>query len=109
MTSPNDAQAAAGWSLLVWQVLISCAANRQTIQYGQLAEKIGLWRGAYLIGPYLDRVADYCCENSLPELTTIAVNKETGKPSKTKIKPEEVDRERECVFRTGWFKVTPPT
>ena len=41
-------------SLLVWQVLIACAANRQTISYGQIAKTIGLRQGAPLIGPYLD-------------------------------------------------------
>ena len=109
MTSPNDVQPAAKWSLLVWQVLISCAVNRQTIQYGQLAKEIGLRRGGFLIGPYLDGVADYCQSKCLPELTTLAVNKETGKSTRTRVKPEEVAQERERVFRTEWFKVTPPT
>ena len=110
MTNPNDAQLAAKWSLLVWQVLISCAANRQTIQYGQLAKKIGLRRGGFLIGPYLDRVADYCCcANSLPDLTTLVVNLRTGMPTQARVKSEKVAEERERVFRTEWFKVTPPT
>ena len=109
MTSPNDVQPAAKWSLLVWQVLISCAANRQTIQYGQLAKKIGLRRGGFLIGPYLDHVADYCCTKGLPELTTLAVNKETGMAIKARVEPGKVAEERERVFRTEWFKITPPT
>ena len=109
MTSPNDVQPAARWSLLVWQVLISCAANRQTIQYGQIAKKIGLRRGGFLTGPYLDDVADYCQSKRLPELTTLAVNKETGMPTKARVEPEEVAEERERVFRTEWLKVTPPT
>lgn len=109
MTSPNDAQPAARWSLLVWQVLISCAANRQTIRYGQLAKEIGLRRGAFLLGPYLDGVADYCCANSLPDLTTLVVNKETGKSTRTRVEPAKVAEERERIFLTKWFKVTPPT
>ena len=109
MTSPNDAQPTARWSLLVWQVLISCAANRQTIQYGQLAKDIGLRRGGFLIGPYLDGVADYCCAKCLPELTILAVNKKTGMPAKTMVEPEKVAEERERVFLAEWFKVTPPT
>ena len=109
MTSPNDTQSTARWSLLVWQVLIACAANRQTMQYGQIAKAIGLRRGGFLIGRYLDKVADYCKTNCWPELTTLAVNMKTGKPARPRVKPEKVDRERECVFRTKWFEMTPPT
>ena len=90
----------------VWQVLISLAAERQTITYGQLARKIGPRVVPLGLGYPLDRVADYCEANGLPSLTVIVVNQEIGKPTYSRV--DNVDTEREKVFAHQWFALTPP-
>ena len=105
MTSSSTPQRA----LLIWQVLIAKARDRQTIPYGILAYTIGLKPGAHrAIGLYLDPIERYCRDNSLPVLTIIVVNLQTGRPSYV---PEGLDEDAEWerVFDRKWFAQMPPT
>ena len=57
-------------TLLAWQVLVSCAANRQTITYGNLAAAIGQPGGLQGVGRnYLNPISKYCSDNDMPDLT----------------------------------------
>ena len=96
-------------ALKVWQVLIACASQRQTITYGDLAELIdepGI--GPNLLTPYLDRVRKFSVKSTEPpgnDLTVVVVNAETGRPG---IEVPEWDEEREFVYNVKWFALTPP-
>ncbi len=72
-TQPNRA-------LQIWQILIAMAANRQTTTYNALAQKLGYQGAGQFMSGLLDPVMLYCQANSLPPLTVLVVNQETGKP-----------------------------
>ena len=93
---------------LAWQALAAHAALRATITYSQLKSTIGYKPPAQALGPVLDLVSWYCGDNALPDLTVLAVLKETGRPSSVNT-IEDVDKEREMVFAREWFKVQPPS
>jgi hypothetical protein len=85
--------------------LISAAHNRQTITYGQLAQVIGMGDSAVVVTPALSRVWEYCEEKGLPHLTYLVVGKWGGKPGTDF---ENLDGERERVYRHPWFSLEPP-
>lgn len=85
--------------LIVWQVLIAKATNRQTINYLALADAIGLKHGAHRsLRNYLDPIANHCCAMSLPVLTVVVVSLQTGRPSEV---PNglDADEEREAELQ----------
>ena len=92
--------------LQIWQVLIACAENRQIIRYSQLADSVGLTNIGPGIGAYLKRIYAYTERNSLPDLTVLAVNKETGLPT---VYTGDPNAKREKVYDKNWFKLPPPT
>ena len=92
--------------LQIWQVLIACAENRQTIAYSGVTEKLNWDILPYGLGPYLNRVWQYCERESLPDITDLVVNLETGLPGKYAGDP---NAKREVVFATDWFALPPPT
>ena len=55
-------------AMKVWQVLIAYAAQHETIAYGRLAELIEEPVGANLLRPYLDRVEEFCLEDTLDRI-----------------------------------------
>ena len=95
-------------ALQIWTVLIGKAYNRQILTYGELAEIIG-FRGAGVLGTYLDFIMRYCDNKKYPPLTCIVVNKKEGKPGEGLI---TIDREnfalkREEVFNYKWYQLPP--
>ena len=94
-------------ALQIWQILICKATNRQTITYGQLAKTLG-FKGAGTLGNLLGYLLTYCPTQNLPPLTALVVNRDTGIPGKG-FTIENVNAERERVFRFDWFAVVPPT
>ena len=52
---------------LVWQVLVSCASNRQTILYSDLVSRIGEPRTEWSSRRYLEPIAVYSEANCLPD------------------------------------------
>ena len=91
----------------IWQILVCKAHNRQTLTYGQLADLLG-FGGALSPANILGRITYYCIQNSLPQLTVLVVNQDTGLPGKGLIKTD-FNADREKVFRFNWFGVVPPT
>ena len=82
----------------IWSVLVGCADARRKITYGILGDAVqhpgGRGRG---LGPYLDRIADYCATEDLPDLTILVVLARNGKPS-TGNTHADVEDEQERVF-----------
>lgn len=92
-------------ALKAWMVLVPLAAQRGTIQYGQLAELVG-YRGVWAnVGNFLEPIAAYCRAHELPALTTLVVAKDTGRPSRTEV--HNVDAERERVYAINWHTILP--
>lgn len=93
-------------ALQIWQILISCAHNRQTINYEELADVMG-FGGPRPLYRMLGHVAAYCALNGLPLLSTLTVNKESGAPTEGTF-GRDPNKERERVFRHPWFQTYPP-
>jgi hypothetical protein len=94
-------------ALQMWQILIGKAHNRQTITYGQLAELLG-FHGAGTLAHMLGHLYYYCPQNSLPPLTVLVVNQDTGLPGEG-FADADLHRSREQVFGYDWYGVWPPT
>lgn len=97
-------------ALQAWQVLISCAANRQTITYDQLGQIMFEKKAAGVLAQTLDIVAMYCKDHKLPPLTALVVQTGRGKPGAGIPVDDKstMDALREQVFDAAWFTVLPP-
>ena len=60
----------------IWAVLAWVAKHRQNITYGQLAQATGGFTGG--LGNWLEPIQSYCIINSLPPLTVLVVQQESG-------------------------------
>jgi hypothetical protein len=94
----------------IYLILIGLAANHQTIAYWRLCEKIRYDIGPMVCGP-LGRLVNWCIREGLPALTSLVVEKETGKPSSrwTVGRSDELPAELQRVFAFDWFSIMPPT
>jgi alkylated DNA nucleotide flippase Atl1 len=93
----------------IWQVLVSAAHDHQIITYAEVADLIGMGAGT-LAGP-LGCVMYYCQQQGLPALTSVVVRKQAGTPGVglTSVEPDQLDSERQKVFRRTWFDNVPPS
>jgi alkylated DNA nucleotide flippase Atl1 len=91
----------------IWALLINAAKDRKTYTYGEIAKTLG-FGGAGVMAPLLGCIMWFCEEKSLPPLTVLVVNKETGLPGDGLTTLEEVNKDRENVFNFNWFSIEPP-
>lgn len=99
-THPNRA-------LQTWLILISLAANRQTITYQALAERIGYSRADF-IANILGHIMYYCSQSGLPGLTALVVYKDGGQPGSGFV-TKDPNVEREQVYAVDWYAMFPPS
>ena len=92
-----------------WQYLIAKATNRQLVRYDELADLMGYTDNRPL-SHILGLIMFYCDQNQLAPLTGIVVNKDgTPGPGFTQVARDDLDRKREEVFSTEWFRISPPS
>lgn len=91
----------------IWSVLINAAKDRKIYNCGEIANILG-FGGAGVMAPILGCIMWFCDENDLPALTILVVNKETGLPGDGLTTIEDVNKDREAVFRYDWFSIEPP-
>lgn len=96
-------------ALQAYLVLVSAASNRKILTYGLLATMLGFEKGAGVLSQTLGHIMYWCKQKSLPPLTCIVVNQETGKPGDGLIAAEDANLEREKVYQFDWFSIVPPT
>ena len=94
-------------ALQVWQILIALAANRQTITYQVLAEKIGYSRADFM-AHILGHIMDYCSQSGLRALTALVVYKDGGQPGSGLVTADP-NVERERVYGIDWYAIFPPS
>ncbi len=94
-------------ALQIWQILICKASQRQTLTYGLLAQALG-FHGAGTLAQPLGHIMFYCRQNSLPPLTVLVVNQETGLPGEG-LTEVDLNADRESVFRYDWYSLVPPS
>ena len=95
-------------ALQVYLILIGAAKNRQTLTYGALADMLG-FQGAGVLAHILGHIMYWCHEESLPSLTSLVVNKESGLPGPGLSAPADVNSERERIYEYDWYGIVPPT
>jgi hypothetical protein len=91
--------ASATAALKAYQILIDRAANRQTIQYRELGERMHYDASNFLSAP-LGRIMRWCGRQGLPSLTALVITEEDTSRSSS---------ERQHVFAFDWSSVFPPT
>ena len=66
------------------------------------------FKGAGVLAHMLGHIMGYCRQNSLPPLTVLVVNQQTGLPGEglTGVDP---NADREAVFNYDWYAICPPT
>lgn len=96
-------------TLLMWQVLISRASNRQTVTYQVLTQAVGGDIPPVAAGRYLHLLLVYCREKGLPSISTLVVNGYSGQPSQKSRYINRLYREREKVYGHNWFAIMPPS
>jgi 5-methylcytosine-specific restriction protein A len=94
-----------------WPILVESAENKKTIFYSDLAERIGFPANlpTYKTNEFLEEIQIFCKNNSLPPLSGIVVNKNTGKPGMGFSEGREnPDNDRIRVESFEWRKISNP-
>ncbi|WP_295438807.1 hypothetical protein [uncultured Thiodictyon sp.] len=91
----------------IWSLLICAARERKTYTYGDVATILG-FGGAGVLSQILGCIMSYCADHRFPPLTVLIVNQDTGLPGEGLSTLEEVNQDREAVFRFNWFALEPP-
>ena len=91
----------------IWALLICAAYERKTYTYGGVASILG-FGGAGVLSQILELIMCYCRDNNLPPLTALVVNQDTGLPGDGLTTLEDLNRDREAVFKFKWFELEPP-
>jgi hypothetical protein len=94
-------------SLQIWTLLVSASLERRTYRYGDIAETLGM-KGSGVLAQFLGPIMWFCEANKLPPLTVLVVNQDTGLPGDGLTTIENVNQDRESVFRFDWFAIEPP-
>ena len=94
-------------AIQIYQVLIAAAHNRQTVTYPLLGDAIGV--PARGLAGHLELIQRHCETQGLPPLTVLAVQAGTGQPGSGYRPAEDVDRDREGVYKHNWFGMAPVT
>lgn len=94
-------------SAQLWSLLVCAARERRTYTYGEAARILGLG-GAGVMGSFLGPIMFFCVQKEYPPLTVLVVNQETGLPGEGLTTIENVNGDRERVFRFDWFGIVPP-
>jgi hypothetical protein len=98
-------------AIKIWPVMVEVAAKGETVTYTQLVARAGLCVLPRSLRPYLDRLQEFCLEHGQPNLPTIVVRRDTGRPGRELPYPYGGTwaKELAAVSRTKWDAVGPPT
>lgn len=94
-------------SMQLWSLLVCAARERRTYTYGDAAKILSLG-GAGVMGSFLGPIMFYCQQKKYPPLTVLVVNQDSGLPGEGLTTLQNVDVDREHVFRFDWFGIAPP-
>jgi hypothetical protein len=90
-------------ALQAYKILADRAANHETIQYREFAERMNHGASNFLFAP-LGRVMRWCSRKGLPSLTALVITEED--PA---LPPGSSSPERGHVFALDWSSVAFPT
>jgi hypothetical protein len=84
-----------------WSVLVLAARNQRLLSYTDMEALTGIPRQA--MGTFLGPVASYCIHENLPQLTSIVVGVETGRPGDFYPGSDDVHADQARAFVFDWF------
>jgi alkylated DNA nucleotide flippase Atl1 len=85
-----------------WSVLVFAAREQKVVSYGMLARMTGMANEG---GRELGYIFYYCKKNKLPLLNLLAINKDTGRPSKGRpANLSDLPVQQARVFVYDWLK-----
>jgi len=90
-------------ALQAYLILIGRAANHQTIQYGELAERMHHGADQFLAG-LLGRIMRWCAHEGLPSLTSLVIAQEPSHDAQS-----DLSAKRQFVFDFDWYSIFPPS
>lgn len=94
MTNPERAQQ-------FWSVLVFAAKEQKVLSYEMIGQMTGMAQiGA---GQPLGYIYYYCKHHKLPLLNTLAISKETGRPTPDILKDVDLPGEQARVFVYNWL------
>ena len=93
-------------AVAVWAVLTLSATKRHILTYSLLARLIGVPRSG--LGRFLEPIQSYCILNSLPPLTSIVVEAQTGRPGDGFIAASNLPQAQAETFAYDWLNQTVP-
>ena len=95
-------------ALQIYLILIGCAANQQVITYGRLADRAGVLTPTWLFAS-LRHLAEWCLQEGLPPLTSLAVAEDTGAPGAGYPLPlGELAAQQNRARKFDWYAIVPP-
>lgn len=96
-----------GRAAAIWDVLISHAANKQTLTYKALSEEVNVHHRA--LRHALEVIQEYCQSNKLPHLTALVVNSTTGVPGAgNNLDDSKLEKEYQRIFSFNWTGMLNP-
>jgi hypothetical protein len=99
-------------ALQIYQVLVGLAWNRQTITYGELSkDQMEGYGGGGILNRPLGCIMRWCDDNSLPPLTVLVVNDQTGIPGEglRTVPDDDWPAGQQEVYALNWYSIIPPT
>jgi hypothetical protein len=96
-----------GRAAAIWDVLISHAANKQTLTYKALSEEVNVHHRA--LRHALEVIQEYCQTNKLPHLTALVVNSTTGVPGAgNNLDDSKLEKEYLRIYSFNWAGMLNP-
>ena len=92
---------------IIWSLLTMSAIRRQTITYRLLARLLGVARKD--LARLLEPVQSYCILASLPPLTSLVVDSQSGVPGEGFIAAANLPRAQAETFAHDWLAENVPT
>lgn len=109
VTAYHDIRTTAARAQQIWLILIGSAKDKKVMDYGMLAEKMGIGkRSARFMGQFLAPIYYYCKTHSLPFLTALVVGKHSRIPGRG-LRLKNVAKSQKRVFSFDWYSICPPT
>ena len=96
---------------ILWPHLVSAATNNRTLFYSDLAPHVAT--NPRSVDKALGPIFNYCIDERLPRLTSIVINKQTGKPGPGLIRfirseGMSISRAQRSVYEHNWNEVDNP-
>ncbi len=96
-------------ALQIWPHLVEQASQKQTIYYGELAEKVGIPKAPLALIASLNKLCAFCRRRGMPQLPVLVVSKMTKLPGGDTRSALYPLGEKERAWEIDWNHVAGPS